>query len=180
MKLCTACGVLTSRTGGRCTTHARQSNRSRHNALYSTRAWQRLSARVLRAWRGQHGNWCPAYPVSGAPAADSVRTVPWTRVRGVSLDRADTPIRGVSGSTVRTAATPLDGISSQMLAASRQADVGVNGSVSTDRRDPEGGRPIPRPANAVILALVAALYDVEQRRGRGKVLTHVTSRRPAA
>jgi 5-methylcytosine-specific restriction protein A len=61
MKLCTVCGVVTSRLGSRCTDHARQSNRSRHNALYSTRAWQRLSARVLRAWRGQHGNWCPVY-----------------------------------------------------------------------------------------------------------------------
>ena len=65
MKLCTVCGVVTSRAGSRCLEHARQSNRSRHNALYSTRAWQRLSARVLRAWRGEHGNWCPGY---GRPA----------------------------------------------------------------------------------------------------------------
>jgi hypothetical protein len=39
---------------------------------------------------------------------------------------------------------------------------------------------VPRPINPVILALVAALRDVEQRRGRGKVLTHLTSKRPAA
>ena len=65
MKLCTVCGLLTSRAGSRCTAHARQSNRSRHNALYSTRAWQRLSTRVLHAWRGEHGNWCPGY---GRPA----------------------------------------------------------------------------------------------------------------
>jgi len=42
-ELCTVCGVVTSRAGSRYTDHARQSNRSRHNALYSTRAWQRLS-----------------------------------------------------------------------------------------------------------------------------------------
>ncbi len=70
VKLCTVCGVATSRPGSRCTEHARQSNRSRHNALYSTRQWQRLSARVLRAWRGQHGNWCPAYQRDGHPASD--------------------------------------------------------------------------------------------------------------
>ncbi|MDQ3102423.1 MAG: HNH endonuclease, partial [Actinomycetota bacterium] len=70
MKLCTVCGVVTSRGGSRCTEHARQSNRSRHNALYSTRAWQRLSARVLRAWRGEHGNWCPAYQRDGHRASD--------------------------------------------------------------------------------------------------------------
>ena len=38
----------------------------------------------------------------------------------------------------------------------------------------------PRPTNPVVLALVVALRDVEQRRGRGKVLTHLTSKRPAA
>ena len=70
MKLCTLCGVVTSRAGSRCTEHARQSTRSRHNALYSTREWQRLSARVLRAWRGQHGNWCPAYQRDAHPASD--------------------------------------------------------------------------------------------------------------
>ncbi len=43
MKLCTVCGVVTSRPGSRCTTHVRQSNRSRHSALYNTREWQRLS-----------------------------------------------------------------------------------------------------------------------------------------
>ncbi|HUW17299.1 MAG TPA: HNH endonuclease [Actinomycetes bacterium] len=70
MKLCTVCGVVTSRAGSRCTKHARQSNRSRHNALYSTRVWQRLSARVLRAWRGEHGEWCPGYQRPAHPAAD--------------------------------------------------------------------------------------------------------------
>jgi 5-methylcytosine-specific restriction protein A len=70
VKLCTVCGVVTSRSGSRCLVHARQSNRSRHNALYSTREWQRLSARVLRAWRGQHGNWCPGYQRDAHPASD--------------------------------------------------------------------------------------------------------------
>jgi 5-methylcytosine-specific restriction enzyme A len=70
MKLCTVCGGVTSRPGSRCTEHARQSNRSRHNALYNTRAWQRLSERVLRAWRGQYGNWCPGYRRDAHPASD--------------------------------------------------------------------------------------------------------------
>jgi hypothetical protein len=65
VKLCTVCGVVTSRAGSRCTERARQSSRSRHNALYSTRAWQRLSARVLRAWRGEHGELVPGLPASG-------------------------------------------------------------------------------------------------------------------
>jgi 5-methylcytosine-specific restriction protein A len=70
VKLCTVCGVITSRAGSLCSEHARQSNHSRHNALYGTRAWQRLSARVLRAWRGEHGNWCPGYGRPAHRAAD--------------------------------------------------------------------------------------------------------------
>jgi hypothetical protein len=50
----------------------------------------------------------------------------------------------------------------------------------TDPRDRGSGDLAPRPVNLVILALVVALRDVEERRGRGKVLTHLTSKRPAA
>jgi hypothetical protein len=70
VKLCTLCGVLTSRSGSRCTEHARQSNRCRHNTLYSTRAWQRLSARLLRTWHGEHGNWRPGYERDAHHASD--------------------------------------------------------------------------------------------------------------
>jgi hypothetical protein len=31
---------------------------------------EELLARVLRAWRGEHGNWCPGYGRSVHPAAD--------------------------------------------------------------------------------------------------------------
>jgi 5-methylcytosine-specific restriction protein A len=70
VKLCTVCGVVSSRAGSRCTDHARQSNRSRHNGLYSTRAWQRLSARVVARHRGQYGNHCPGYGRGAHPAVD--------------------------------------------------------------------------------------------------------------
>ena len=70
MKLCTVCGVVTSRPGSRCATHARLSNRSRHNPLYNTRAWQRLGARVIARHRGQYGNDCPGYQRDAHPASD--------------------------------------------------------------------------------------------------------------
>ena len=70
VRLCTVCGVLTGRAGSRCAEHARQSNRSRHNALYGTRAWQRLGSRVLRSWRGEHGDWCPGYERAAHRASD--------------------------------------------------------------------------------------------------------------
>ncbi len=69
-----------------------------------------------------------------------------------------------------------------MVVARPMADVAMNGHVSTEKRHDVvcSDCPVPRPVNPVILALVAALRDVEQRRGRGKVLTHLTSKRPAA
>ena len=75
MKLCTVCGIVTSRPGSRCTKHARQSNRSRHNALYSTRLAtpKRPSAPCLaRSARGL---------VPGLPARRSPRERPDRRSR---------------------------------------------------------------------------------------------------
>ena len=93
MKLCTVCGVVTSHAGSRCTEHARQSNRSRHNVLYSTRAWQRLSARVLRAWRGEHGSWCPGYNRPAHPASDlTVDHVIPLAADGAPFDVANTSV----------------------------------------------------------------------------------------
>ena len=56
----------------------------------------------------------------------------------------------------------------------------MNGPALADLGDPGHSGLAPRPVNLVILALVVALRDVELRRGRGKVLTHLTSKRPAA
>jgi 5-methylcytosine-specific restriction protein A len=93
VKLCTVCGVVTSRAGSRCTEHARQSNRSRHNALYNTRAWQRLSARVLRAWRGEHGYWCPGYQRPAHRASDlTVDHVVPLAAGGAPFDIANTSV----------------------------------------------------------------------------------------
>ena len=106
MKLCTVCGVVTSRANSRCADHARQSNRSRHNALYSTRAWQRLSARVLRAWRGEHGNWCPGYQRPAHRAADlTVDHVVPLAAGGAPFDIANTAVLCRSCNSTKGAST---------------------------------------------------------------------------
>ena len=111
MKLCTVCGVVTSRAGSRCTDHARQSNRSRHNALYSTRAWQRLSARVLRAWRGEHGDWCPGYQRPAHPAADlTVDHVVPLAAGGAPFDIANTSVLCRSCNSTKGASTDPGGV----------------------------------------------------------------------
>ncbi len=111
MKLCTVCGVVTSRAGSRCTDHARQSNRSRHNALYSTRAWQRLSARVLRAWRGEHGNWCPGYQRPAHPAVDlTVDHIVPLAAGGAPFDIANTAVLCRSCNSTKGASTDRGGV----------------------------------------------------------------------
>jgi 5-methylcytosine-specific restriction enzyme A len=111
VKVCTVCGVATSRAGSRCTDHARQSNRSRHNALYSTRAWQRLSARVLRAWRGERGNWCPGYQRGAHPATDLTidHVVPLT-AGGAPFDIANTAVLCRSCNSTKGASTDRGGV----------------------------------------------------------------------
>lgn len=109
MKLCSVCGVVTSRTGSRCSQHARQSNRTRHNALYSTRAWQRLSARVLRAWRGQHGNWCPGYQRPAHPASDlTVDHIVPLAAGGAPLDYTNCAVLCRSCNSTKGATEPAD------------------------------------------------------------------------
>ena len=106
MKLCTVCGVVTSRAGSRCTEHARESSRSRHNALYSTRVWQRLSARVLRAWRGEHGDLCPGYQRPAHRASDlTVDHVVPLAVGGAPFDVANTSVLCRSCNSTKGAST---------------------------------------------------------------------------
>jgi 5-methylcytosine-specific restriction protein A len=111
VKLCTVCGVLTSRAGSRCTAHAQQSNRSRHNALDGTRAWQRLSARVLRAWRGDHGDWCPGYKRDPHPARDlTVDHVVPLAAGGAPCDIANTAVLCCSCNSTKGASTNRGGV----------------------------------------------------------------------
>ncbi len=106
MKLCTVCGIATSRPGSRRSAHARQSNRSRHNALYSTRAWQRLSTRVLRAWRGERGRWCPGYQRDAHPASDlTVDHVLPLAAGGAPFDIANTAVLCRSCNSTKGAST---------------------------------------------------------------------------
>jgi 5-methylcytosine-specific restriction protein A len=111
VKLCTVCGVVTSRAGSRCTEHARQSSRSRHNALYSTPAWQRLSARVLRAWRGEHGNWCPGYGRRAHRASDlTVDHVVPLAAGGAPFDIGNTAVLCRSCNSTKGASTDRGGV----------------------------------------------------------------------
>jgi len=133
VKLCTVCGVITSRAGSRCTDHARQSNRSRHNALYGTRAWQRLSTRVLRAWRGQHGDWCPGYQRPAHRASDlTVDHVVPLAAGGAPLDIGNCAVLCRSCNSTKGASTDRGGVAhrSTHVLADRAARMCARGRVS--------------------------------------------------
>jgi 5-methylcytosine-specific restriction protein A len=133
LKLCTVCGVATSRAGSRCTVHARASNRSRHNALYSTRAWQRLSARVLRAWRGLHGDWCPGYERPAHRAADlTVDHVVPLVAGGAPLDFGNCAVLCRSCNSTKGASTAGGGVypKTPRLPADRASRMCARGRVS--------------------------------------------------
>jgi len=152
VKLCTVCGVVTSRAGSRCTEHARQSNRSRHNALYSTPAWQRLSARVLRVWRGERGNWCPGYQRHAHRAADlTVDHVVPLAAGGAPFDIGNTAVLCRSCNSTKGASTDRGGVA--LMAAPMRPDRAsrtcVRGRVSREisvGADPGLGDVRPRAA----------------------------------
>jgi 5-methylcytosine-specific restriction protein A len=152
MKLCTVCGLLTSRAGSRCTGHARQSNRSRHNALYSTRAWQRLSTRVLHAWRGEHGNWCPGYRRLAHQASDlTVDHVVPLATGGPPLDVANCSVLCRSCNSTKGASTDRGGVAhrASRVRLDRALPLCARGRVSriipasrdVRPRAPQGARP---------------------------------------
>ena len=37
----------------------------------ATTEWQRTSARILKAWREEHGDWCPGWIPTGHPPHDT-------------------------------------------------------------------------------------------------------------
>jgi len=133
MKLCTVCGVVTSRPGSRCTVHARLSNRSRHNALYDTRAWQRLSARVIARHRGQYGNQCPGYGRDPHPAIDLTadHVVPLA-AGGAPLDIANCAVLCRSCNSTKGASEPDRGYphAGSALLEDRAARMCARGRVS--------------------------------------------------
>lgn len=105
MKLCTICGLVTS-GGSRCSEHPRLSNRSRHNTLYSTREWTRLSARLIRAHVGRFGWVCPG----DGPEHPSHPT------RDLTLDHK---------LTLSAGGAPLDPANLRVLCRSRNSELGA-------------------------------------------------------
>ena len=59
MKLCTVCGVVTSRSTGRCGEHPRLSGIGANHHVHADARWARLSKRMIARHVGKHGYICP-------------------------------------------------------------------------------------------------------------------------
>jgi len=59
MKLCTVCGVVTSRPESRCGKHPRLSGIGANHHVHADPRWARLSKRMIARHVGQHGYVCP-------------------------------------------------------------------------------------------------------------------------
>ena len=59
MRLCTVCGVVTSRSTGRCSEHPRLSGIGANHHIHADPRWTRLSQRVIDRHVGQYGWVCP-------------------------------------------------------------------------------------------------------------------------
>ena len=59
MKLCTVCGVVTSRSTGRCGEHPRLSGIGANHHVHADPRWTRLSKRMIARHVGQYGYVCP-------------------------------------------------------------------------------------------------------------------------
>ncbi|MEX1155873.1 MAG: HNH endonuclease signature motif containing protein, partial [Chloroflexota bacterium] len=119
------------------------SNRSRHNALYSTRAWQRLSARVLRAWRGEHGDWCPGFQRPAHAASDlTVDHVVPLAVGGAPFDIGNCAVLCRSCNSSKGASAPVS--------VARVGLTGHRGGRRPGWGSPHGDTDVPGPRPATV------------------------------
>jgi len=72
-RICLTCRQLTSKPSKRgycpdCQAEWEAERPAR--AVYDSPRWRRVQARLIRAWVGQHGWWCPGYQRQGHPSRD--------------------------------------------------------------------------------------------------------------
>lgn len=88
--ICRVCGALTD-GGPRCPLHP--TARQPVEEVYRDPRWIRLSRSVIRAWRGEHGDWCPGWGRPGHPSrylAGAHRVA--VRDGGAPYDRANVSV----------------------------------------------------------------------------------------
>ncbi len=124
MKLCTVCGVITSRAGSRCTEHPRLSGIGANHHVHADPRWTRLSKRMIARHVGQHGYVCPG----DGPEHPAHPT------RDLTLDHVTALIDG---------GAPFDPANTRVLCRSRNS---ANGARLVNARRADRGSPHADPA----------------------------------
>jgi 5-methylcytosine-specific restriction endonuclease McrA len=130
MKLCTACGVVTSRSTGRCGEHPRLSGMGANHHVHADARWARLSKRMIARHVGQHGYVCPGY----GPEHPAHPT------RDLRLDHVTALFDG---------GAPFDPANTRVLCRSRNS---ANGARLVNARRADRGYPHADPALAEVRA----------------------------
>jgi len=122
MKLCTVCGVVTSRSTGRCGEHPRLSGIGANHHVHADARWARLSKRMIARHVGQHGYVCPG----DGPEHPAHPT------RDLTLDHVLALIDG---------GAPFDPANTRVLCRSRNSELGARlvNARTADRGSPHAG-----------------------------------------
>ena len=124
MKLCTVCGVVTSRTTGRCGEHPRLSGIGANHHAHADPRWARLSRRIIARHVGQYGYVCPGDGPEHPPHS----------TRDLTLDHVLALIDG---------GAPFDPANTRVLCRSRNS---ANGARLVNARRADRGYPLAGPA----------------------------------
>jgi hypothetical protein len=122
VKLCTVCGVITSRPGSRCGKHAPLSGVGANHHVHADPRWARLSRRMIARHVGKYGYVCPG---------DGVEH-PAHPTRDLTLDHVLALIAG---------GAPFDPANTRVLCRSRNSANGARlvNARRADRGDPHAG-----------------------------------------
>ena len=156
MKLCTVCGVVTSRSTGRCGEHPRLSGIGANHHVHADPRWTRLSGRMIARHVGQYGYVCPGYQRPAHPAGDlTVDHVVPLAAGGAPFDIGNTAVlcrscnstKGAGGAdrgSPHAGSALLEDRASQSCARGRVSRKIPDGTVSANDH---GGPPAPRLAH---------------------------------
>jgi len=141
MKLCTVCGVITSRSTGRCSEHPRLSGVGANHHVHADPRWTRLSKRMIARHVGQYGYVCPG----DGPEHPAHPT------RDLTLDHVLALVDG---------GAPFDPANTRVLCRSRNS---ANGARLVNARRADRGYPHEDPA---LLEVRAFPFDARGRVSR--------------
>jgi len=150
VKLCTVCGVVTSRSTGRCGEHPRLSGIGANHHVHADARWARLSKRMIARHVCEHGYVCPG----DGPEHPAHPT------RDLTLDHVTALLDG---------GAPFDPANTRVLCRSRNSANGARlvNARRADRGYPHAGSTLPevRASQSCARGRVSPFLSLRERGG---------------